>query len=275
MKRYRFTSFVLDSNRSLLKHPKGVSGNIREQILAELKIKCGDSNFDEKLKRYLELETGNIKLVTDYHQLLHEAEDTYVCGYYYPVLTASCCLGERIFNSLILRLREYYKCSKSYKKIYRKDGIQNWDLAIEVLQDWNIIDDHLADIYDKLHKVRIEAVHLKAVRDFRAEALFALQQIMEITDALFGLRKDIFFWVPGEPYIRKNKEEEPIVKEFFIPNCTLLGYKHSVRSLEPSPRGIGMMIDDPYDYEQREITDEEFVHLREEWRKSRGKSDRH
>jgi len=237
-------------------------------MLAELRIKYGDNNFDEKLERYLELETGNIRLVTEYYQILHEAEDAYVCGYYYPVLTASCCLGEEIFNSLILRLREYYKRSETYKKVYRKDRIQDWDLAIGVLQDWNIIDDHLAGIYDKLHKVRIDAVHLKVVRDFRAEALFALQQIMEITDALFGLRKDIFFWVPGEPYIRKDKEEEPIVKEFFIPNCRLLGYKHSVLSLRPSSRGVGIKFDDPYEYEDREISDEEFRRLREEWRKS-------
>ncbi len=274
MKRYRFTNFVIDSNRSLLKQPRGVSEELRQQILAELRIRYGDTNFKDKLERYLELETENIKIFTEYHEILYEAQDSYICGYYYPSLTASCCLGERIFNILILKLRDYYKHSQIYKKIYSKNLIQDWELAINVLKDWNLIGDELANDYFKLHEVRIENVHLKGFRDFRSEARFALQQIMKITDALFSLRKDIFFWVPGEPYIRKDKEEEPIVKEFFIPNCKLLGYKHPAPRLETLPEGIVFIFDDPYDYEHREITDEEFKRLREEWHKLQRKSDR-
>ena len=51
---------------------------------------------------------------------------------------------------------------------------------------------------------------------------------MRITDALFGLRGDIFFWVPGEPYIRRERERDPIVQKFFIPACVRVGYKHRI-----------------------------------------------
>jgi hypothetical protein len=66
--------------------------------------------------------------------------------------------------------------------------------------------------------------------------------------------------VPGEPYIRKDMEEDPVVQEFFIPNCPLVGYKHY---LEGTPKGFA--IHDNFDYEPVEVNDDEFRRLREEW----------
>lgn len=265
MKRYRFTTFIIDSTRSLLKVSVPHLEEQRQQDIDRLRSRFGELDFDAKLERYLELDSPNVTVITEYYWVLNEAADAYACGYFYPALTSACCLGERILNILILNLREYYKTTPSYKKVWNKDSFQNWDEAIDVLAEWGVLADTLAELYKELWKIRKDAIHLKAVSDFQPQALKAIQYIMKITGNLFGLneRNDIFFWVPGEPYIRKEEENEPLVKEFFIPNCTLVGYKYSVRS-GPQP---GLFIyDDPYEYEDREITDDEFKKLRESWR---------
>jgi hypothetical protein len=59
-------------------------------------------------------------------------------------------------------------------------------------------------------------------------------------------------------------EEESIVKEFFIPNCPLVGYKHFLEGGTNS-----LIIRDNFDYEPLEVDDDEFRHLREEWENQR------
>jgi hypothetical protein len=269
MKRYRFTNFFLDSTRSLLKQEGALTHEQREEIIQQLRGKYGEADFDAKLKRFLEFDSPNVRLVTEYHQLLEQVADSYILGQYFPALTGACCLGEKIFNVLILTLRDHFKHSRFYKRIHRKDFVQDWDLAIDVLSEWDIVGDSLREDYIKLKDVRHASIHPKYIADFHDQAFFALQHIMNVTHGLFGLRNDVFFWVPGEPYIRKDKEPDPLVKEFFVPNCKLVGYKHSVRLRAALPQSVGFIYDDPYEYENREITDEEFRQLREEWTKHR------
>jgi len=245
--------------------PGAPSEDQRNQDIDWLRSRYGELDFDSKLERYLELDSPNITVVTEYYWVLNEAADAYACAYFYPALTSACCLGERILNILILRLREYYRATQSYKKVWKKDSFQNWDEAIDALAEWGVLDNALAELYKELWTIRKDAIHLKAISDFQPQALQAILHILKITGNLFGLneRNDIFFWVPGEPYIRKEKEKEPIVQEFFIPNCTLVGYKYSVRN---GPRPGQFIYDDPYEYQDREITDDEFKKLRQSWR---------
>lgn len=193
---------------------------------------------------------------------MRQIEDSYISGYDYSTLTAACCLGERIFNLLIIKVKQYYQHSAYYKHIYRKDSIQDWKLAIDVLSDWKIIQGQTISSFQKLGDIRNSSVHYEPIADLRPRALSALHLIMTITNDLFGLRPDVFFWAPGEPYIRKDKEKDPIVIEFFVPNCQLVGHKHFV---EGTPER--MVFRDKFDYESREVDDNEFRRLREEWRK--------
>lgn len=77
-----------------------------------------------------------------YHNGLHEqARRAFVTGAYYPALVAACALGERILNHLVLDMRDSFKSSDHYKKVYRKDSLDDWPFAVVVLTDWKVLVD--------------------------------------------------------------------------------------------------------------------------------------
>ncbi len=217
----------------------------------------GEFNAEQKTERYLELEPPNLCVVVEYHEMMRQVESSYVSMDDYPALTGACCLGERILNILVLKLRSYYKTSKYYKKVYRHDSIHNWELAIDTLHDWDVLRDGTVACFKELYLLRNPSVHYESVGDIHPRALRAVQLVMSITDDLFGKREDVFFSCPGELYIRQAKETEPIVQEFFVPNCHLVGYKHTVEDAAE-----GLRLHDTNDYESSVITDEEFRELR-------------
>lgn len=86
----------------------------------------------------------------------------------------------------------------------------------------------------------------------------------------FGFKSNVppvndlnFFWTPGAPFVRKNREKEPVVREFILPNCALVTYRHTV---ELGPE-IGKMIlrDDP-SVPGKDVTDDEFIELVKKFR---------
>lgn len=264
MKRYRFSSFFFDGTRAILRDeriPPDILKTEQEQTKGLLKYQHGEVNLDEKYNRFMEFDTPNIRLITEYNSILIEIEHSYISGHYYPALTAACCLGERILNILILKLRDYYRGHKLYKRVHGKESFQDWYEAINTLKEWDVIDDKLKEQYEKLAELRNDSIHLKEIGDFKDRALTALKSIMFITDRLFGLQSNVFFWCPGELYIRKDKENLPIVKEFFLPSCVYVGYKYKTHDAGPSDK-IMIRFEDVDDYEERDITDEEFRELR-------------
>jgi hypothetical protein len=67
------------------------------------------------------------------------------------------------------------------------------------------------------------------------------------------------------PFLKKEVEDLPFIKAIYIPNCDLVGPYHR---LENDDRFIFRPVDD-YEYEDREITDEEFRSLHLEFLGSR------
>jgi hypothetical protein len=263
MKRHRFANFWIDGTRSLVNNtslPKAIVEEEKARLREDLAATHGVINVEERLERYLEFNPPNLYILTEFHELFQQIQDSYISGYDYTALTGACCLDERILNLLIIKTRRYYTQSKYYKRTYRKDSIQGWDLAIDSLSDWGILKGDSIAKFKGLSKLRNASVHYESLGDLRPRALASLSLVTAITDDLLGLRSDVFFWVPGEPYIRKDMEEDPVVQEFFIPNCPLVGYKHY---LEGTPKGFA--IHDNFDYEPVEVNDDEFRRLREEW----------
>jgi hypothetical protein len=273
MKRYRFLSNTyLDFTRNIFKAnlPPQVLQQERKQLEDEIAYKYGLFNAESKVSRYLEYEPPNMCIITEYLSLLHAISDSYILGSFYPTLTGACSLGERIFNIIILKLRDYNKNHPLYKGVYSKSSFQDWDKAITVLAEWKIIDKELEMDYRKLADLRNESIHFGNIKDIQASSLTALRTVMTITDKLFGMKSDLYFWCPGELYVKQLRESEPFVKEFILPNCVLLGYKNSLVDTK-NGSSFPMRYQDYDDYENRQITDEEFRRLRIEWHSVRPK----
>lgn len=263
MKRYRITTFFIDTTRNWFKlaaENKNVdSAIVAEQAQRLIVPQFGDRNFEQKYKRFMELEMPSLTVVGEYRLLLDDISNCYVFGSLYSALTGACCLGERIFNDVILIIRDDYKSSPWYKTIYRSGSIIDWEKAITILKDWGIIDDETEVKYLRLAKLRNDSIHYQPkTQDVAAMALEALNLVNAIVEKLFSSWRSDILLVGSEVYIKKEAEHLPLVKAFYIPCASYVGYKYRIDAGN-SPQGV--IIDDSI-YEDREITDEEFLRLR-------------
>jgi hypothetical protein len=85
--------------------------------------------------------------------------------------------------------------------------------------------------------------------------------MIEIIKCQFAAEGPLPWFIPdtkGTVYIKREWEKNPFVKEIYLPNCALVGPKHRMEKHE----GRWLAVDDQ-EYEDREVTDEEFVALAE------------
>lgn len=268
MKRYRFLRFFIDSTRSLFHGTKTgpLYEKYREEQREYIGKKYGINNFDEKFDRWLSVPKPVLSVVDEHTHLLQDIEDAYVGGSFYSALTGSCCLGERIFNQIILRIRDSFKSNPYYKQVYRKDSINDWGLGIDILVQWKIIDASTESKYRRLATLRTESVHFQSKeQDLLEMSKEAVELINKIVADLFELKKErgvlIWFEVPGELYLKKVAERDPFIREFYLPSALLVGYKHKI---DGTP-DLRMVVVDKEAYPSGEISDEEFVKLRNEY----------
>ena len=160
----------------------------------------------------------------DYVNILNEIRDSYISGHLYAALTASCCLGERILNTLVIRLRDHYKKSRRYKWATKYDSFTDWKQCIDTLLGWKVFSEENGNDFRKLLNIRHESVHFDNLLDVEAKSIEAANLIMKITDDLFGVNELNFFSATGISYVRKHREREPVVREFILPNCALVTY---------------------------------------------------
>jgi hypothetical protein len=270
MKRYRFLDFFIDTERKLWElaanNPE-FTGIEQRQLTQEIIAEYGLLNIEAKKKRYMEIKPPVLCIVLEYYPLIYETIRTYIAGQYYPALTGACCIGETILNSLLLKLRNHYSNTNYYKQIYKKDSFQNWEESIEILESWKILTVPIKKEYLKLLELRKISVHLREITDFSALSCQAINIVLTIVDHLFGLKSNVFFSCPGEIYIKKPLEKDPIVIEFFKPACAYVGYKHRIVNVNNStPFTLGY--EDTNDYEQKALSDEEFKELRISFREA-------
>jgi len=265
MKRYRFVRFFVDTQRNIFRIP-GLPDKKREQEKKEMyhiiAFQYGDKDVVQKFERWLELAPPALCVPVEYHELLREVEGAYIRGDFYPALTGACCLGERILNHLVMGLRKYHKAIPRYRKVVSKESIQNWDKAISILRDWKVIDDSVAKKFHKLLKLRTPAVHFGEVKDRSSRARSAVRLIYSVTKSLFGQSIPQFFWVSGEGYVKRCYESDPFTKEFLLPHCRKVGYRHKVETRHGKP-----IIVDRGSYSAEQISDNDFKELRETQRK--------
>ncbi|WP_080962057.1 hypothetical protein [Chromobacterium subtsugae] len=270
MKRYRIFSFDFDTRVHRLEPAHdGWDENAKElhiegqkKVIEGLKLQFGEWGLQSKVENFIALKSKPFSVSAFHNKFLDQIRNSYVIGSYYPALTGACALGERILNHLLIRLRDYHKATPEYKKIYRKDSFDYWPLAIDTLEAWEELLPEAANQFRYLNEKRNRALHFNPEIDhddktLALEAIHLLQDIVTTQFSSFGTQP-WYFCVPGEMYIKKEWEEKPFVKCVLIPNALLVGPKHQVESIIPS-----IVVNDQFEYETREIKDEEFIHLRQ------------
>ncbi|TIP22320.1 MAG: hypothetical protein E5X90_15625, partial [Mesorhizobium sp.] len=111
----------------------------RNNAIERLKAEYGERRHAQVIQDTKDLGAKAFSIVS-YHNLMHEqARRAFVSGLYFPALVAACALGERILNHLILDLRDHYKASPYYRRVYRSESFDDWRFAVRVLEDWGVL----------------------------------------------------------------------------------------------------------------------------------------
>lgn len=258
MKRYRWLSFFLDTERNFIRQPPYSADPMATSgAVGSVAFQHGLSDIQAKYCRWMDLSPPDLCAPVIYHELLREVESAYVHGDSFPALTAACCLGERILNHLVLDLRDSFRASPRYKEVHNKESFQDWHQAISVLRDWSVLTSDLATKFSTLLELRNPAIHFGSVNDRASKAKESVQLVYDVTAALFGRMAGHFFMAPGELYVCHDKENDPLVKRFILPHCHHVGYRHT---LEGGPQGFRVKDDETYD--TGDIDDEEFTRRR-------------
>lgn len=214
-----------------------------------------------KRQNFIDVGAKPMSILAFHNRFLAQIRNSFIVGAYYPALTAACTLGERILNYLTLILRDDYKATPEYKRVYRKDSFDNWDVPIDALESWGVLVPDASKLFRDLKAMRQESIHFRPEvdgndRDLALTAIRCIQQIIEKQFSAFG-RAPWILAVPGEVYIKKEWEQHPFIRKVFLPNCLLVGPQHTVMAVIPR-----FVINDAFEYPAREVTDEEFCEMR-------------
>jgi hypothetical protein len=269
VRRYRVLSMDFDKRAYVLSleikdtwEPKvkdlweGNKRRIAEMLVAEY----GAINFHRKIGDFISLGNLPFSVVSFHNNFLRQAQNAFVIGGYYPCLTASCALVERILNQLVLRLREHYRNTKEYKRVCRKDSFDDWSVAIDVLEAWGVFAPGVSSHFRELRDIRNKALHFnpETDRNCRDSAIQAFRELCIVIEKQFGASDQPWFidGTKGVSFIRKDSEGLPFVKEIVIPNCAYVGYLHTLDMKDNK-----WIVRDDNEYKNIEITDDKFREL--------------
>ena len=237
----------------------------KEGVKRGLLLQYGFDDADQKLKNFVDLGPKPFSVLAYHNRFAEQARNAFVVGAYYPALTGACALGERILNHLVLGLRDDFKGTPEYKKVYKKKSFDNWDLAIGTLEAWGVLVPKAAAAFKALRDVRNRrAIHFDRTTDVkdREYALDAVRSLNVIVEEQFATSSPAPWLIPGVTggtgFIKKDYEADPFVRLVYLPNSFLVGPEHY---LENDAAAGGWRVLDSGDYEDREISDADFVGL--------------
>jgi hypothetical protein len=270
MKRYRVFCFDFDTSATILKteiqdtwepRVKDLWKQNKEKIKEHLVAQYGALGYHAKLKNFIDLGPAPWSIIAFHNEFLRQVRESFVVGSYYPSLTGACALGERIFNQLLIHLRDYYKSTDEYKNIYRKDSFDNWDLAIDTLKSWGVLLPDTTDAFRNLKEIRNKSIHFNPETDTndRELSLTAIEQLSKVIQeqfAIFGKQPWFIPNVRGASFVRKSQEEIPFVREVILPNCFLVGPLHTL-----DQKNGQWVVHDNHEYALHEVSDEEFAEM--------------
>jgi hypothetical protein len=270
MKRYRVLRQDFDTRANVLKQEispewqdsvKAQWKKNKEQIVEELCAELGAIGLHRKVQDFIDIGAAPISLVAFHNRFFRQVRYAFTIGAYYPALTASCALGERILNHLVLLLREDFRNTREYKQVCRKNSFDNWDLAIGTLEKWGVLLPDVAVTYRELRDIRHRTLHFSPETDQNDRSL-SLEAINKLTEIIsgqfsgFGPQPWYIEGTVGAIFVKRGSEQTPFVRRVVLPNCHVVGYLHL---LQLGPGGWIVMDDHPYG--DREVSDEEFREL--------------
>jgi hypothetical protein len=272
MKRYRVQTHDFDTRANVLNqkieenwedHIKEMWSSNKDKIKRHLLYQYGFEDAEAKLKNFLDLGPKPFSILAFHNRFADQVRHSFVIGSYYPSLVAACALGERILNHLILNLRDDFKGTPEFKKVYAKGSFDNWEVAIYTLESWGVLLPEAVRAFRELARIRNQrAIHFDPATDTddRPLALEAIRYLDEVITSQFGTigSQPWFFFTEGaECYIKKEAENIPFIRKIYIPNAWLVGPQHVLE-----PAGNRFEVRDDHEYEDRHISDEEFRNLR-------------
>lgn len=234
----------------------------RKRVTDGLIAEFGELYKEKKIENFIALDAKPFSIIAFHNRFFTQIRNSFVIGAYYPALTGACALGERILNYLLLTLRDDYKGTQEYKKIFRKESFDDWTIPIGTLKAWDILLPDVEENFLKLKEMRNKAIHFRPEtdqndRELALETISCLKAIIGSQFSSFGPQPWFITGIPGEIYIKQSWEKKPFIKKIYIPNCALVGPKHRIDSVIPQ-----VVINDRFEYENRQISDEEFCELR-------------
>ncbi len=275
MKRYRVLAFTFDTRVHSLAmridpawepHIQEHWRGLQAQLRGELTQQFGARDAQTKIQDFIDLGAEPFSVVSYHNALLRQIRTAFVSGSYYPAMTAAYALAERILNHMVLALRDIYQCFPSYKSVATQKQFSKWDPMMDALDRWNVLLPEASAAVRSMKSLRWTAIHFdeKAAEEARPRALQAIGLLKDFIAKQFGtLSAPWFIQNNVNSFIRKEAESLPFVRVFYLPASVLVGPRHALRADR-----FPFEAHDPHPYDDREITDEEFIALYEEARAS-------
>ncbi len=196
MKRYTILKYDFDTRANILKleikddweeSNKNLWLNNKSNIREGLIFSYGIENYESKIENFIDIGYKPFSVIAFHNDFFNQARNAFVGGAYYPALTAACALGERILNQLVLHLRDDHQDTPQYKRVYKNDSFDNWDLAIDTLEAWDVLLPNVAKAFRSLRDIRHRSLHFnpETETDTHQKALDALLVLSEIIQEQF------------------------------------------------------------------------------------------
>jgi hypothetical protein len=273
LKRYRVLTFDFDTRATILRQEISPSwadtvrqtweqnqSDIRDTLVREF----GSHSADTKLANFIDIGPRPFSILAFHNRFAAQIRSAFVIGSYYPALTGTGALGERILNHLLRALREDFAHTIEYRRIARKDSFDRWDFAIDTLVSWNVLLPDAAEAFRALSEVRNRTIHFHPATDsndrsLAFDAISLLDRIINAQFATMGLHPWFIPDTPGESFIRLQWEKHPFIRKVYLPNCLHVGAAHRIVQVSPE-----LVVHDRGDYADEEITDDKFSTLRKD-----------
>ncbi|WP_296196768.1 hypothetical protein [Sphingorhabdus sp.] len=274
VRRYRIFNFDFDSRpltlsdepgRDWSEESRAIWEQSRKNIIASIRSDYGENGLTEKIDNFRDFGAKPFSIVAHHNVMFDHVRTAFIGGGYYAALTGACALGERILNHMMLDLRDHFKATPEYKKVYRKSSFDRWRQMIHTLVAWGVLLPEVSNDFLELERLRNRSIHFTAdtATRLREDALCAigyLKRILEGQFAGFGLQPWFISGTMGAGFIKKEWETHPFVSHYYCAKSCLVGPFHS---LEHTDAGW-QYVDYPSYHELcglTELTDDQFKDL--------------